>query len=70
MNNLSIRLDNFDNADPHILTIFVIGTKDNVKAHILRQHTLGMIEAGSWSRPIPVPNCPDKVICALNRTMI
>ena len=47
MNNLSISLDNFDNADPHILTIFVIGTKDNVKAHILRQHTLGMIEAGA-----------------------
>jgi hypothetical protein len=70
MNNLSISLDNFDNADPHILTIFVIGTEDNVKTYLLRQDSLGMIEAGAWSRPIPVPNCPDKVICALNRTMI
>ncbi|WP_277881940.1 hypothetical protein [Leptolyngbya sp. FACHB-541] len=30
------------NPDPRIVTTLVIGTEDNVKAHILRQHTLGV----------------------------
>ncbi len=55
------------NPDPRILTLLVIGTEDNVKAHILRQHTLGIAEAGLWSKPIPVPNCADKVMSVLNR---
>jgi len=58
------------NPDPRILTLLVIGTEDNVKAHILRQHTLGVAEAGAWSRPLPVPTCPDKVMCVLNRIMV
>ncbi len=57
------------NPDPRILTLLVIGTEDNVKAHILRQHTLGIAEAGLWSKPIPVPNCADKVMCVLNRIL-
>ncbi len=58
------------NPDPRILTLLVVGTEDNVRAHILRQHTLGVAEAGTWSKPIPVPHCPDKVMCVLNRIMI
>ena len=58
------------NPDPRILTTLVIGTEDNVRAHILRQHTLGVSEAGAWSKPLPVPNCPDKVMCVLNRIMV
>jgi hypothetical protein len=58
------------NPDPNILTLLAIGTAENVRAHILRQHTLGVAEADAWSRPIPVPNCPGKVVCALNRIMI
>lgn len=55
---------------PRILTLLVIGTEENVRAHILRQHTLGVAEAGAWSKPIPVHNCPDKVMCILSRIMI
>ena len=69
-NSPSIDLDHFDNTDPRILTLLAIGTEENVKAHILRQHTLGVDEAGSWSKPIPVPNCPGKVMCVLNRLMV
>jgi hypothetical protein len=58
------------NPDPRIFTILVIGTEDNVKAHILRQHTLGVAEAGHWSKLLPVPNCPDKVMSVLNRVMV
>jgi len=58
------------NPDPRILTLLVIGTEDNVRAHILRQHTLGVAEVGVWSKPIPIPNCPDKVMCVFNRIMV
>ena len=57
------------NPDPRILPLLVIGTADNVRAHILRQHSLGLAEVGSWSKMIPVPNCPDKFMCILNRIM-
>ena len=57
------------NPDPRILTLLVIGTADNVRAHILRQHSLGVAEVGSWSKMIPVPNRPDKFMCILNRIM-
>ncbi len=55
-------LENFDNDDPRILTVLLIGTQENVKAHILRQHTLGLTEASAWSKPLPTLNCPDKVL--------
>jgi hypothetical protein len=58
------------NPDPRVLTTLVIGTEDNVKAHILRQHTLGVAEVSAWSKPIPVPHCPAKVMCVLNRIMV
>ncbi|MDX2241041.1 MAG: hypothetical protein NW224_10195 [Leptolyngbyaceae cyanobacterium bins.302] len=70
MTNSLINLDHFNNADPRIITLLVIGTEDNVRAYIFRQHTLGVAEVGAWSKPIPVPNCPDKVMCVLNRIMI
>jgi hypothetical protein len=52
------------------LTGLAIGTAENVKAHILRQRTLGVAEADAWSKPILVPSCPGKVMCALNRIMV
>lgn len=57
------------NDDPRIFTILLIGTEESVKAHILRQHTLGLTEAGTWSKPLPLPNCPDKVVCIVNKVM-
>ena len=57
------------NPDPNILTLLAIGTAENVRSYIWRQHTLGAADADAWSKPIPVPNCPGKVMCALNRIM-
>lgn len=68
-NDSTINLDAFHNADPRILTVLLIGTEENVKAHILRQHTLGLAEAGGWSKPLPLPNCPGKVLCIFNRVV-
>jgi hypothetical protein len=70
MQNPSFNLDNFDNTDPRIVTVLVIGTEENVKAHILRQHTLGVAEAGLWSKLLPVPNCRGKVMSILNRILM
>jgi hypothetical protein len=67
MSSSCFNLENFANDDPHILTVLLIGSKETVKAHILRQHTLGLTEAGEWSKPIPISNCPDKVLCIVNR---
>lgn len=58
------------NPDPRVLTLLVIGTEDHVRSHILRQHTLGVAEATTWSKLLPVPNCPDKVMAVLNRIMM
>ncbi len=57
------------NPDPRILTLLVIGTEDNVRSHILRLHSLNVAEIGAWSKPLPMPNCPDKVMCVLNQIM-
>lgn len=57
------------NPDPRILTVLVIGTADNVRAYLLRQHTLGIAEVGLWSKPIPLPHQPAKVMCVLNRSL-
>ncbi|MBD2000025.1 hypothetical protein H6G00_26010 [Leptolyngbya sp. FACHB-541] len=67
--NLLFDFDRFDNADPRILTLIVIGTEENVRAHILRQHTLGAAEAGLWSKPLPLSQCPGKVISILSRVL-
>ena len=40
-NSSLLNLDNFDNNDPHILTVLLIGTEDNIRAYIHRQHRLG-----------------------------
>ena len=62
-------LDNFDNTDPHILTVLLIGTEENIRVYIHRQHNLGVTEAGAWSRLLPVPNCPGKSMSILNKIM-
>ncbi|MBI4782388.1 MAG: hypothetical protein HY785_13860 [Oscillatoriophycideae cyanobacterium NC_groundwater_1537_Pr4_S-0.65um_50_18] len=36
----------------------------------VNQHSLSVVEAGAWSRPLPVPHCLDKVMCVLNRIMV
>ncbi len=64
-----VNLENFDNTDPRILTLIIIGTEENVRSHILRQHSLGVVEAGAWSKPLPMPNCPGKVLCIFNRIL-
>ncbi|GAB4231583.1 MAG: hypothetical protein Kow00121_59820 [Elainellaceae cyanobacterium] len=69
INNALLNLANFPNDDPRVLTLIIIGTEDHIKAHILRQHTLGVVEAGAWSKPLPLPNCSDKVICIHNRVI-
>jgi hypothetical protein len=65
-----LNLDHFDNEDPHVLTVLLIGTEDNIRTYIHQQHRLGVTEAGAWSRLLPVPNCPGKVMSLLNKTMI
>lgn len=70
MINSSLRnLDSFDNTDPRILTVLLIGTEDRIKTYIHRQHNLGITEAGTWSKLLPVPNCPGKFMSILHQTM-
>jgi hypothetical protein len=63
-------LDNLDNADPYILTVLLVGTEENIRKYIHRQHNLGVTEAGAWSKLLPVPNCPGKSMSILNTTLI
>ncbi|GAB4434019.1 MAG: hypothetical protein D6742_15900 [Cyanobacteria bacterium J069] len=65
-----LQFDRFYNDDPDILTTIVIGARSHVQSHILRQHTLGVVEAGAWSRLIPLPQCPGKVMSLVNRAMV
>lgn len=46
INHSLLNLDSFDNNDPRILTVLLIGTEDRIKAYIHRQHRLGVTEAG------------------------
>lgn len=69
INHSLLNLDSFDNNDPRILTVLLIGTEDRIKAYIHRQHRLGVTEAGGWSKLLPVPNCPGKFMSILNKTM-
>jgi hypothetical protein len=69
MNLSHVNLDRFENDDPRIFTVLAIGTEENVKAYILRQHTLGVTEAGAWSKPLSLPHCPNKVVCVVNRIL-
>ena len=70
INSSLLNLDNFDNNDPHILTILLIGTEDTIRTYIHRQHRLGITKAGAWSKLLPVPNCPGKVMSILNTTLL
>ena len=69
MMNSLFNLEQFDNTDPRILTVLVIGTEENVRRHIYNQHRLGVAEVGDWSKPLPVPNCPSKVMSILNHIL-
>lgn len=69
MTDRPLNFDLFDNTDPRILTLIVIGTEENVRSHILRQHSLGVVEAGAWSKPLPMAQCPGKVMCIFNRVL-
>jgi hypothetical protein len=48
-----LSFDRFCNDDPNVLTVVVIGGRSHVRAYILRQHTLGVVEAGAWRRLLP-----------------
>lgn len=63
-------LDRFANDDPDVLTTIVIGGRSHVQFHILRLHTLGVVEAGAWSKLMPLPGCPGKVMSLVNRVMV
>ncbi len=68
-NSSLLNLDRFDNTNPHSLTVLLIGTEAHIKTYIHRQHSLGVTEAGSWSKLLPLPNCPGKVMSILHKTM-
>jgi hypothetical protein len=63
-------LDRFTNDDPDVLTTILIGGRSHVQFHILRLHTLGVVEAGAWSKLMPLPGCPGKVMSLVNRVMV
>jgi len=67
MSQSPLNLGNFDNTDSRVLTIFIIGTPEKVSSYIRLQHQHRIAEAGTWSRPQPMPNCPGKVVSVLNR---
>ncbi|GAB4152590.1 MAG: hypothetical protein Fur0046_32270 [Cyanobacteria bacterium J069] len=69
-NTPSLSLDRFANDDPDVLTTIVIGGRSHVQFHILRLHTLGVVEAGAWSKLMPLPSCPGKVMSLVNRAMV
>lgn len=57
----------FNNTDPRVLTILVIGTEEKVRGYIQSQHQKGFAEVSVWSNIIPVPNCSGKFISILNK---
>ncbi|GAB4379190.1 MAG: hypothetical protein Kow00121_32810 [Elainellaceae cyanobacterium] len=69
INSSLLNLDRFDNNDPNILTVLLIGTEDHIRTYIHQQHRLGTTDAGLWSRLLPVPNCPGKFMSILNKPM-
>jgi hypothetical protein len=68
-NSSLLNLGNFDNNDPRIFTVLVIGTEERVQGYIRAQHQTGLAEVNAWSRLLPVPNCPGKVMSILNQTL-
>jgi hypothetical protein len=70
INSSLLNLDSFDNHDPRIFTILLIGTPEQITAYIHRQHSLGVTEAGAWSKLLPVPNCPGKCMSILNQVVL
>jgi hypothetical protein len=64
-----LNFDSFDNHDPRIFTVLVIGTEEHIRTYIHQQHYFGVTEAGTWSKLFPVPNCPGKFMSILNKTI-
>lgn len=62
MTHLPYDLTRFDNSDPGTLTILLIGSEDHIHRFILTQHRENIIPADAWSKALPVPNCPGKVM--------
>jgi hypothetical protein len=58
------------NPDPHILTIVAIGIPAAIETYIRDQHLRGYAKTYEWSKPQPAPNSFDKVLVALNRTIV
>ena len=58
---------NFNNTDPRVLTILVIGTQEKVRSYIVNQYQKGFADISAWSTVIPVPNCPGKFMSLLNK---
>jgi hypothetical protein len=48
INSSLLNLDHFDNSDPHILTILLIGTEDHIKTYIHQQHRPAAPPQLSW----------------------
>lgn len=70
INSSLLNLDSFDNSDPRILTVLVIGTEEKVQGYLCLQQQNGFAAVGDWSRLLPVPNCPGKVMSILNKTAL
>jgi hypothetical protein len=69
INNSLLNLDSFDNNDPRTLTVLVIGSEEKVQNYIWLQQRNGYAIVGDWSRFLPVPNCPSKVMSILNKVV-
>jgi hypothetical protein len=70
INSALLNLDSFDNHDPRILTILVIGPEEKVQGYIWLQQQHGFAPPGDWSKLLPVPNCPGKVMSILNKIVL
>jgi len=69
INNALPKLGSFDNHDPRVLTVLAIGTEEKVQNYIWLQQRNGYAAVGDWSRLLPVPNCPGKVMSILNKVV-
>jgi hypothetical protein len=67
INRSCFDLDRFDNSDPRMLTVIVIGTEEKVQGYLWLQQQNGFAAVGDWSRFLPVPNCPGKVLSILSK---
>jgi hypothetical protein len=67
INRSSFDLDRFDNTDLSVLTLIVIGTEEKVQGYLWLQQQNGFAAIGDWSRLLPLPHCPGKVLSILSK---